>query len=211
MAVERIRVTNVQPPAWAESLLMAVVPCDRRESVSGDLLEGFRENAASLVELRSARWWYVREVASFVWRSVAVWTALVVGLFVTRTVLDAFVPTRDFQVRAAATTFAAVTLWFSIGFLPAWRTGLVRSSVVIGAVTGTLAPAMTVVLTLTMMVGLVATDSQRALMAIDRAGGISEILLLPVLSFLPATALAIVGGVAARLVQGITSVTGRAV
>lgn len=193
------------PPRWAELILMAVVPLDRRASVSGDLLEGFREKAGSLAGPRLARRWYIRQVAGFAWRSVLPWTLLIVALFVGRNTLDALVPTHDFHVRATIATLVAATIWFTAGFLTAWRMRTVQSAAVTGALTAAVAPAVTISLTLIMVAGLVVTDNRDVLAAIDRAGGVGEMFVLPLLVFLPATTLAVLGGLAAAGIRRVAS------
>ena len=137
--------------------------------------------------------------------SVLPWTLLIVALFVARNTLDALVPTHDFHVRAAITTLAAATIWFTAGFLTAWRTRMVQSAAVTGALTAVIAPAVTISLTLLLMAGLALTDSRDALAAIDRAGGVGEMFVLPLLVFLPATALAVLGGLAAAVIRRVAS------
>lgn len=197
--------STANPPVWAELILMAVVSCDRRDSVSGDLLEGFREKAGSLAGLRWARRWYIRQVAGFAWRSVLVWTLLIVMVFVARTTLDALVPTHDVRVRAAITSSVAAVIWFAAGFLTAWRTRMIQSAAVIGALTAVIAPALTIVLTCLMMIGLALTNSRDALAAMDAAGGVREMFILAVLVFVPATALTAFGGVTARTIRRLVS------
>lgn len=53
------------PPRWAEALLERLLPEHARETVVGDLREEFVESAAPKLGLAAARFWYVRQVASF--------------------------------------------------------------------------------------------------------------------------------------------------
>jgi hypothetical protein len=54
------------PPRWAEALLRAVLPPKDRDTVSGDLLEEYRESALAERGAVCAQLWYVRQVMSFV-------------------------------------------------------------------------------------------------------------------------------------------------
>jgi len=59
---------SVRPPRWAEMLLRFVLPSDTAETVSGDLLEAYRDS----VYPRLGRWradlWFVRQVAGYILR-----------------------------------------------------------------------------------------------------------------------------------------------
>ena len=50
------------PPRWAESLLRILLPPEDRDSVSGDLLEEYRESIVPALGGK-ADGWYVRQVA----------------------------------------------------------------------------------------------------------------------------------------------------
>src|SRR5215472_7340333 len=55
---------GANPPRWAEAFLRSILKPRDRETVSGDLLEEFRESAIPSMGLVRARFWYVRQVAS---------------------------------------------------------------------------------------------------------------------------------------------------
>jgi hypothetical protein len=54
------------PPAWAEGVLKIVVSPQDRLTVSGDLLEEYRERIHPARGQRAADTWYIRQVAGFV-------------------------------------------------------------------------------------------------------------------------------------------------
>lgn len=54
------------PPAWAEALLRRLLKARNRETISGDLLEEYREVILPLRGAGRAWMWYVRQVVSFV-------------------------------------------------------------------------------------------------------------------------------------------------
>ena len=58
------------PPRWAESLLCLLLEPEDRESVSGDLLEEYRQ---AIVPARGAgaNRWYVRQVGWYLLRATA--------------------------------------------------------------------------------------------------------------------------------------------
>jgi hypothetical protein len=54
------------PPRWAEALLERLIPVCERDSIVGDLREEFIESVLPHRGWIHARFWYVRQVASFV-------------------------------------------------------------------------------------------------------------------------------------------------
>ena len=57
---------EVYPPAWAEAVLRALVGPRNRDTITGDLLEEYREVIAPARSRFGARTWYLRQVVSFV-------------------------------------------------------------------------------------------------------------------------------------------------
>jgi hypothetical protein len=55
----------MNPPRWSETLLRLLLIDRDRETVSGDLLEEYREVAVPTRGPAGGRWWYRRQVASF--------------------------------------------------------------------------------------------------------------------------------------------------
>jgi hypothetical protein len=63
-AEEDPEATSKYPPLWAESILMHLLkPCDR-ETISGDLLEEYREERFSKLGRTCANIWYIRQILS---------------------------------------------------------------------------------------------------------------------------------------------------
>jgi hypothetical protein len=60
----------MKPPYWSELLLRWFLIDRDRDTVSGDLLEEYREVAVATRGPRGARWWYRRQAAGCVWRSL---------------------------------------------------------------------------------------------------------------------------------------------
>jgi hypothetical protein len=83
--------SSALPPGWAESLLRMLLLRDDRESVSGDLLEEYRESIVPTLGRKADRW-YVRQVASYVLRRAWVWGALIGVIGLTRYLFDSLAP-----------------------------------------------------------------------------------------------------------------------
>jgi hypothetical protein len=69
----------VRPPFWAELLLRLLLQPEDAETVSGDLLEEYRDTVYPSRGRWRANLWFVRQVGGFAWRGTAVW-GLLVGL-----------------------------------------------------------------------------------------------------------------------------------
>ena len=103
-----------RPPAWAESVLRALLPPRDRDTVTGDLLEEYVEVALPSRGSWRADVWYVRQVISFMtannlvralvgwtkgevmlerlWRVTLVCSLLVAAVLLTRFLFDVFDP-----------------------------------------------------------------------------------------------------------------------
>src|SRR3982751_6412776 len=78
------------PPEVAELLLHAVLPLEMRESVSGDLLEEYRESRVPAAGEFRADLWYWRQVGG-IWRRAYCWLVLcAVLLLVVHDLFDTF-------------------------------------------------------------------------------------------------------------------------
>ncbi len=111
------------PPVWAQSLLPLLVSARDQDSVPGDLLEEYREAQVPARGPAGADRWYVRQVASFLWRACRWWGLALGFLFAARNYLDVTVPTDDYQLRAAITTYIGFSLIAAAGIRAGWRSG----------------------------------------------------------------------------------------
>jgi len=118
------------PPAWAERLLLAVVPADRAESFSGDLLEAYRDEHEPARGRAGADRWYLRQVARAFVQATWMWTLPLVTLFVLADVSNAW---RLPMYRGWAVPFGAVAMVAAAALRGGWRTGRVGGGVVSGA------------------------------------------------------------------------------
>src|SRR6267378_1077769 len=167
------------PPRWAEALLRTLLKPGDFESVSGDLLEQYRDSIYPARGRRHADWWYARQVFAFVSPGARFFAALFSAQFLTRTALDWFAPPLDFHTRSTVSTTLGVGTLLAAGFWAAWRS----DSFVNGGIAG--AAAM-----------LAIWHDPRTMAAIRGSGGLDEILSLPLMMIFPGLLLGAGGGVA---------------
>jgi hypothetical protein len=186
------------PPAWAEGVLKIVVSPQDRLTVSGDLLEEYRERIHPARGQRAADAWYIRQVAGFVWRGYGGWAALLSGAWVARGALDWLVPTTDFQARSTVSTFVGVGIFLSAGF---WRTlrcrveGDFGDAYVVGAIAGTITALIAAFVSVSCSaIFLAVWHDPATLAAIDGSGGLAEAFALPFFLAIPGTLLGALGG-----------------
>jgi hypothetical protein len=120
--------SHAGPPRWAEAILRLLLKPEDRDSVSGDLLEEYRD---SIVPARgsAADWWYLRQVGSFLVRASWVWGAVMGGALVVRYLFDTLAPVTDYRMRATVLTYTVMAACLSAGFGTAWRTRSMRAGV----------------------------------------------------------------------------------
>lgn len=183
--------TNATPPAWAEAALRLVLKRTDFEAVSGDLLEEYRDRIYPARGQEQADVWYVTQVTRYWIRTVGVWGALFGLSAVVRTALDWFVPTQDFSVRSAVSTYVGVGLLLATGFWSAWRSGSFGAGPVASALTAVIGACISIA----GAAGLLAVfhDSQ-TMSAIDGSGGLGEAFTLPVMMIVPGLILGTIGG-----------------
>ena len=122
------------PPRWADRLLRLVLAARDRESVSGDLLEEYRQ---PIVPARGAgaNGWYVRQVAGFLLRETWAWGALVAAICVWRYLLDTLAPIHYtpgvIALRSAVMSWALMAAFGGCGAWHAWRTGHLRTGMLL--------------------------------------------------------------------------------
>jgi len=136
--VERMKAdySSARPPQWAESLLRLLLRPEDRESVSGDLLEEYRETRLPAIG-RAADAWYVRQVGSFLWRASWRWGALLGATLVIRYLFDTLAPPADYWLRATIVSYIILGACALAGCTAAWRTHSFRAGVLtsVGAAT----------------------------------------------------------------------------
>ena len=164
------------PPRWAESLLrMLLSPADR-DSVSGDLLEEYRESIVPTLGAKAYAW-YVRQVAGYALRKAWLWGALVGAILVARYLVDSLDPVRYtpgvVHPRSAIMSYALMATFAWASAWQTWRTGHLRSGMLVAVATaacgGVLSAAGTVAC-------LAVWHDAETLRAVQGSGGLAEAL-----------------------------------
>jgi hypothetical protein len=186
------------PPRWAEALLRLVLDSRDQATVSGDLLEEFRENIRPTRGPSAADGWYVGQVMGFVVRSNVVPALLFGGAFVARTALDWLQPPAEFHTRSLISTLVAASILLVSGFFASWKSGTILA----GGLSGIATTALAALLSTIGALGLLAIwHDPTTLQAIKGSGGLSEVFFLPVMSIVPGVLLGTIGGVVGTLVH----------
>src|SRR5262245_44300225 len=140
LAAERIHMSmTADPPSWAEALLGAFLKPGDFESVSGDLLEQYRDSVYPLRGQRRADLWYVSQVLTFISPGARLFAAVFSAQFLARVALDWFLPTMDFHARSAVSTVSGGGTLVVAGFWAAWRSGSFTAGPLAGALAAGLA------------------------------------------------------------------------
>jgi hypothetical protein len=110
---------------------VALLPADRAESESGDLLEAYRDEQLPARGHVGADAWYLRQVAFVFARSYWFWLAALIMLFVTSDVSNAY----QIGARAAVAPPVALTLILAASLQGGWRGRRIRSGLLAGITT----------------------------------------------------------------------------
>jgi hypothetical protein len=162
------------PPRSAESLLRLLLAPENRDSVSGDLLEEYRE---SIVPSRGAgaNRWYLLQVAGFVLRRTWAWGALVAAICVWRYLLDTLAPIHYtpgvIALRSAVMSWALIATFSSCGAWHAWRTRHLRAGVLLALIAATIGGYLAMAVNL---IFLAISHGPETLAAIEGSGGLFE-------------------------------------
>jgi hypothetical protein len=191
-----------RPPQWADALLQLLLNAADRESVSGDLIEQYRDEIVPAHGRQWADLWYVGQVAGFLWRATWFWAVVFGGAYLIRTAYDWLVPTTDFVARSTVTTAVGVATLACVGFWTAWRSGSVVAGVVVTALTSQVAAVLSVA---GATVLLAVWHDAETLSAIRGSGGLGEVYVLPFMAIVPALVLGVIGGAAGRLSRRLLS------
>jgi hypothetical protein len=190
------------PPKWAEWVLRWMLPSRDRDSVSGDLLEEYRESIVPVFGGR-ARHWYLRQVAAYVWRRAWVWASIVAAIFLGRFLLDAFVPIR--YAPHVIATRSSVMSWMLVGTFAlaaawqTWQTGQIRSGIFLALVIAWIGAVLTAVGT---GVSIAIWHDPATMAAIQGSGGLDEALWgMPILLTPIGLITGMQGAIVARLVS----------
>ena len=198
--------TRATPPGWAEALLRLVLKPGDFDSVSGDLLEEYRESIHPARGPRRADLWYVTQVFGFVSPGARLFGALFGAAVVARTALDWFAPPLDFHTRASVSTELGAGILLATGFWAAWRSGSFVAGIVAGVATAVIGAVISIA---GAAVLLAIWHDPGTLAAIRGSGGLGEVFTLPVMMVLPGLLLGTVGGIAGAAGKRLSSASGK--
>ena len=119
------------PPRWAEALFRLLIRREDEQSVTGDLLEEYRESKVPEVGFRRANRWYVAQVAGAAWRLAAVFCMTAAILHAWRETVDELVPVASYVTRSLVLTYGMMAIYTSAGIWTGWRTGRVRAGALV--------------------------------------------------------------------------------
>jgi hypothetical protein len=195
---------DMNPPEWGEPILWVFLKPGDRDSVTGDLLEEYREMILAGRDRAAANRWYLRQVAGFLWRSTWAWAAAIAALGLGRGTLDALVPPASFYTPSVVTDGLLIAVFVVIGFRAAWR-GRPYSGSLPESLANSVAAVLSTQITACLMIFVgellflgIWHDTQ-TLTAIERSGGFGEMFFLPAVITAPAVLLSLVGGSAALI------------
>jgi hypothetical protein len=162
--------SDARPPRWAEATLRVLLKPRDRETISGDLLEEYRD---TIVPTRgpTANWWYIRQVAWYLLRASWVWGALMGAALVIRYLLDTLVPPADYWMRATVLSWTILAACMLAGFVTSWRTRSMRAGVLASSTAATMGAMISIVGAATL---LAVWHDPATLAEWRRSGGLDE-------------------------------------
>jgi hypothetical protein len=171
--------STARPPQWAESLLRLMLRPEDRESVSGDLLEEYRESIVPTLGAWANRW-YIRQAAWYALRATWAWGVLVAAIGLWRYLLDTLAPIHYtpgvIALRSSVMSWANIATFAWCAAWHAWRTrriGAAMLLVTIAAMVGALLAEMGT------LACLAAWHDPDTLRAVQGSGGFAEAFIGP--------------------------------
>lgn len=183
------------PPAWADLCLRLLLPARDRDTVSGDLMEEYRESIRPTRSKVAADLWYIMQVSRFAWR-IGGWGAILSALYVSRMAYDWFMPTSDFEARADVTTLTMVSTLLVVGASSALRTQSLGAGILHSAGALLLSATLSAV---ALSVIYAAARSAALDTAVANSGGLAEAIIMPFMVIVPGTLVGSIGSALARL------------
>jgi hypothetical protein len=181
--------TDHTPPQWADVWLRSLLPARDRDTVSGDLIEQYRDTIRPRRSQFAADVWYLGQVSRFAWRVYA-WADVLAAIIVTRNAYDWFVPAADFARRAEMTTLLVFATLLVIGASSALRT----QSVVAGtAATASALTLSAVFCTIAHGLLYLLWGNAATIAATGGSGGLAEVFTLPFTMIFPGTLIGWIG------------------
>jgi hypothetical protein len=192
--------TQSSPPPFAEAFLRLFLAPRDRESVSGDLLEEYRESIHPSRGQAAADRWYFYQVLSFFLRSNAAPAILLLVAILGRTAFDWLVPTAEFTTRSTVSTLTSAAILIAAGFLAASRSHRASAGTVVGAIIPLVILPFVI---MAMFLLLAFNHDPTSLSAIRASGGLSEAFTFPLMLTIPGAIFGTMGGVLARGLQSL--------
>jgi hypothetical protein len=190
-------VESGSPPLWAQSLLSSLLPRATGESVSGDLLEQYREVVRPARGGSRANAWYLRQVAGFLWRSAWMFALLFAAGAIIRTIADTFAPPgfapQSYQFRSTLTTYSAIGTFLLAGFHAGYRTGQSSAGLLAAFAASAIGHTIALCFGLVLFYAVIQHDPVK-LDLFYITGGWGEALVLPIIITCIAAMLGLLGG-----------------
>jgi len=124
---------DIRPPHWAETVMRALVPEEYVESVTGDLLEQYRDEKAPSLGRQRADAWYVAQIGSSFLRAYWPFALSLTGLLILHDLSNTFRdPEGTAYLEMNNYPGIGITLFFLAGLYGGWRTGAIRGGALAG-------------------------------------------------------------------------------
>jgi hypothetical protein len=186
------------PPQWAEALLRLLLKRRDRESVSGDLLEQYRDTIVP-ERGKGADAWYVRQVGWVLWRAASPWAALIAATLTIRGAVDMFLPSHYtagvVHPRSMIMTNTLLATWVGCGAWNAWRSGRLRSGIFVTFAAASLGALFSTAASLML---LALWHGPQTMAAINGSGGVDEMWGIPLMLIPIGTIWGTVGALAGK-------------
>ena len=186
-----------QPPRWAVALLRLLLRPDDAETVTGDLIEEYRDT----VYPASGRWqadmWFARQTAGFAWRAAAPWGLLLAAFMSGRFALDTFAPPTSYGARSFFSTWSAILVYLLAAAWGARRTGRAGTGTLVALGAHAIGWIVNAAITAAIFIGVIRNEPAM-LRLFQETGGWGEQWLLPLMLLPIVVALGWAGGAVGR-------------
>jgi hypothetical protein len=190
-----------KPPRWAVAILPLLLRSAEAETVTGDLIEEYRDAVYPASGEWRADLWFVRQVAGFAWRAAAPWGLLLAAFMSGRFVLDTFAPPVSYSARSFFTTWSAILLYLLAAAWASSRTGRAGTGMLIALGAHAVGWSVNVAITAAVFMGVIRNEPAM-LSLFQQTGGWGEQWLLPLMLLPIVTVLGSAGGLLGRSISG---------
>jgi cation transport ATPase len=188
---------SVLPPSWAVALLALLLPPDETETVTGDLIEEYRDTVYAASGQWRADAWFVRQVAGFAWHTAVAWGLLLAAFLSGRFLLDTFAPPASYYGRSFVTTWSSILLYLLAAAWASRRTGRARTGTLVAVGAHAIGWIMSAAITAIVFIGVIRNEPAM-LNLFQETGGWGEQWFLPLMLLPFVLFLGSVGGVCGR-------------